>query len=135
MTHSSPRTASQVEELLESFGAVVGYWMPNIKTHCWVVYENAESAVRAAEGMEGLKFPEHRIDGKVLKAKVVDVEDAKKVVESKSEDALRGGMEGSAGKSAGPERGERGEELAAQKRILGAPSIHHWHPCPSHTQV
>ena len=76
--------------------------MPTIKTHCWCVFSDADAAARAVEGLQGLRFPDHRVDGRTLSAALVAVEDARRIIEAQSEAVLQGAGEAdAAGEQAG----------------------------------
>lgn len=94
-----------MDELLAQYGEVRGVWMPMIKTHCWALFATREAAEAAVAGLQGLKFPDSRVDGKVLSAALVSVADAEKVLEAKDDSFLAAGAPGGA-----PEPGGKGKK-------------------------
>eukprot|EP00898_Chlorokybus_atmophyticus_P003169 jgi/Chlat1/3853/Chrsp26S00301 len=74
-----PLTVPAVKELLSREGTIVEFWMNNIKSHCYVVYETEKQAADTREAVHDLLWPPH---GKKLVAEFAKLEDAKQIIAS-----------------------------------------------------
>jgi len=54
-----PYTLGQLKELLGRTGTLVpdGFWIDNIKSHCYVTYETVEQAIATREALHGKRWP------------------------------------------------------------------------------
>lgn len=73
-----PFVEKNCRELLEQYGKVTDMWMPSIKTHCYVVYETEEDAMRAYKSTYNLEWP---VGGRKLIPLMVPAEDARLEIE------------------------------------------------------
>eukprot|EP00210_Caulerpa_lentillifera_P007190 g6880.t1 len=77
-----PFTKKAVIEMLAEYGTIEEMWMPTIKTHCYVLFKNAEYAQNAYLGTYNLIWPRN---GKRLIPRFVPEAEAKKaIVEGRS---------------------------------------------------
>mmetsp|Transcript_1404 Transcript_1404/g.4879 ORF Transcript_1404/g.4879 Transcript_1404/m.4879 type:complete len:462 (-) Transcript_1404:1507-2892(-) len=71
-----PFIQKHAQQLVEEHGGsipVKGFWMDQIKTHCYAVFETQENAEHAQQALDGLKWPE---TGRNLRARFVPVDEA-----------------------------------------------------------
>jgi len=59
-----PFTLQSAKDLVEGFGAITGFWMDSIKSHCYVAYKEQASADACMKSLNGKQWPENL--GKVL---------------------------------------------------------------------
>jgi hypothetical protein len=76
-----PFTLQAVKELLEQTGRVQGFWMDQIKTHCYVVYESVEQAEATRRALYGLQWPPG-ISHKTLQPDFVPLEEARRFTDA-----------------------------------------------------
>lgn len=80
-----PFTLASAKSLFEQHGAVKRFWMNSIKSHAFVVFESDESAARAREAVNGLKWPSKQ--GNQLHAEFSSEEIATRVITHEEETA------------------------------------------------
>eukprot|EP00210_Caulerpa_lentillifera_P006111 g5838.t1 len=73
-----PFTEKAAKEMLSEYGTIEEMWMPNIKTHCYVLYESKECAHQAYLSTYKVVWPRN---GNRLISKYVSEEEAKKAIE------------------------------------------------------
>eukprot|EP01103_Thecamoeba_quadrilineata_P017760 TRINITY_DN644_c0_g2_i1.p1 TRINITY_DN644_c0_g2~~TRINITY_DN644_c0_g2_i1.p1 ORF type:complete len:480 (-),score=206.69 TRINITY_DN644_c0_g2_i1:126-1565(-) len=54
-----PFRIEQVKELLGQTGSILNFWMDDIRTHCYVTYQNKEEAIATREAVYDLDWPVH----------------------------------------------------------------------------
>ncbi|RKP27116.1 hypothetical protein SYNPS1DRAFT_27222 [Syncephalis pseudoplumigaleata] len=74
-----PFTLPQAKELFEQYGAVERFWMDKLRSRCYVTFALAKDAATAAEGIDGLLFPEPH--GKRLEAVLLTQSRASELLE------------------------------------------------------
>ncbi|KAI8991371.1 hypothetical protein BDF20DRAFT_831417 [Mycotypha africana] len=74
-----PLITSHVKNLLEKYGKLTRFWMDQIKTHCYVIYENESDAKNAARNIDGIVFPEET--GKKLTVGELTPEQTEELIE------------------------------------------------------
>eukprot|EP01024_Parvocaulis_polyphysoides_P036344 TRINITY_DN3232_c0_g2_i2.p2 TRINITY_DN3232_c0_g2~~TRINITY_DN3232_c0_g2_i2.p2 ORF type:complete len:409 (-),score=104.11 TRINITY_DN3232_c0_g2_i2:91-1197(-) len=79
MNFVRPFTNKSVQELLNQTGVVESFWMPSIKTHCFVIFETEEQADKTREAVYDVEWPK---GGKRLVANFVPLEEAKEQIEA-----------------------------------------------------
>ncbi|CAA0831851.1 SAP domain-containing protein [Striga hermonthica] len=75
-----PFTLKQVQELLGKTGNVTGFWMDQIKTHCYVSFSSVEEAVGTRNAVYNLQWPPN--GGRLLVAEFVEPQEVKTRVEA-----------------------------------------------------
>ncbi|KAF9611530.1 hypothetical protein IFM89_032930 [Coptis chinensis] len=70
-----PFTLKAVQELLAKTGTVCGFWMDQIKTHCYVTFSSTEEAIETRNALYNLQWPQN--GGRLLVAEFVDPQDVK----------------------------------------------------------
>ncbi|GER42950.1 60S ribosomal protein L30 [Striga asiatica] len=75
-----PFTLKQVQELLGKTGNVTGFWMDQIKTHCYVSFSSVEEAVGTRNTVYNLQWPLN--GGHLLIADFVEPQEVKTRVEA-----------------------------------------------------
>lgn len=73
-----PFTEKAAREMLSEYGTIEEMWMPNIKTHCYVLFESKDNAHGAYLGTYNVVWPRN---GKPLIPRFVLEEEAKKAIE------------------------------------------------------
>ncbi|KAI8377375.1 hypothetical protein BD560DRAFT_390921 [Blakeslea trispora] len=74
-----PLIIRHVQELFSKHGTVKRFWMDMIKTHCYVVYDNASQAKEAFDNVNGIVFPSET--GRELSAGYLTQAQAEKLIE------------------------------------------------------
>ncbi|CAA0831850.1 SAP domain-containing protein [Striga hermonthica] len=75
-----PFTLKQVQELLGKTGNVTGFWMDQIKTHCYVSFSSVEEAVGTRNAVYNLQWPPN--GGRLLVAEFVEPQEVKTRVDA-----------------------------------------------------
>ncbi|CAO3681241.1 unnamed protein product [Umbelopsis vinacea] len=52
-----PLIQRHAEDLAKKYGNIKKFWMDNIKTHCYVIYETSQEANAAHQGIDSIVFP------------------------------------------------------------------------------
>lgn len=73
-----PFSDKNCRDMLEQYGTVIDMWLPSIKTHCYVVYETEEQALKAFNATYNTEWP---IGGRKLIPYMVQVDEAKREIE------------------------------------------------------
>lgn len=73
-----PFTMGQLKELLNKYGRTLDdkFWIDNVKSHCYVTYENIDNAKEAKEALNGTKWPQS--NPKTLVCEYVSTEDVER---------------------------------------------------------
>lgn len=84
-----PFSEKNCRDMLEQYGKVVDMWLASIKTHCYVVYETEEQALKAFNATYNTEWP---IGGRKLIPYMVQVDEAKREIErGRARSISRGG--------------------------------------------
>ncbi|KAG0280965.1 hypothetical protein BGZ95_007640 [Linnemannia exigua] len=75
-----PLTIPQVRRELAQYGEIETLWLDNIKTHCYVIYKEAEEAEKACEQTNNVVFPKET--GRPLKPYIITAEAARRSIDA-----------------------------------------------------
>ncbi|KAG0369760.1 hypothetical protein BGX24_002299 [Mortierella sp. AD032] len=75
-----PLTIPQVRRELAQYGEIETLWLDNIKTHCYVIYKEAEQAEKACEQTNNVVFPKET--GRPLKPYIITAEAARRSIDA-----------------------------------------------------
>lgn len=73
-----PFTENAAKQMLSEFGTIVDFFMPNIKTHCIVIYDSEASSAVAYKGTDGVEWPK---GGRQLQPSYVEEEEAQAAID------------------------------------------------------